>query len=150
MDSADKQKSIPIFKVYTVFNLDQTSLAWQRGTEQSPNSLQMLLTKLGVNISEFGSRAFFNPSDDVIVMPKREFFNSGQDYDATLLHEIVHWSGHAGRLNRDSLIEYSSSHARRGEEELVAEIGSVFLASYFGISGDLVNHASYVLDLAIF
>ena len=26
----------------------------------------------------------------------------------------------------------------------MAEIGSVFLAAHFGISGDLVNHASYV------
>jgi antirestriction protein ArdC len=144
-DNADKQKLIPLFRLYTVFNLDQTSLAGQRiGEDQAPAQLQSLITKLGVRVSEFGNRAFFNPTEDVIVMPKREFFNSGEDFDSTLLHELVHWTGCKSRLDRDSFINYGSSDAQRAEEELVAEIGSVFLASYFGISGDLVNHASYV------
>jgi antirestriction protein ArdC len=144
-DNADKQKSMPIFRLYTVFNLDQTSLAGQSFREnQSPEKLQWLLTKLGVHVSEFGNQAFFSQKEDVIVMPKREFFNSSQDYDSTLLHELVHWVGHTARLNRDCARDYAKSDVSRAEEELVAEIGSVFLASYFGISGDLVNHASYV------
>lgn len=145
IDNADKQKSMALFRLYTVFNLDQTSLAEQGITkQQSPEKLQTLFAALGVQVSEFGNRAFFNPKEDVIVMPKREFFSSSQDYDSTLMHELVHWSGVESRLNRACAADYSKSDAARAEEELVAEIGSVFLASYFGISGDLVNHASYV------
>lgn len=145
MDNTDKQKVVPIFRLYTVFNLDQTSFAGQGGCEEeSPEKLQELLIKLGVTVSEFGNRAYFNPNEDVIVMPKREFFNSSDDYDTTLLHELMHWSGHETRLDRDSLMDYKKSDMQRAEEELVAEIGSVFLSSYFGIAGDLVNHASYV------
>ena len=77
-------------------------------------------------------------------MPKHKFFNSSDDYDSTLLHELVHWSGIEARLNRTCASDYLKSDAAHAEEELVAEIGLVFLASYFGISGDLVNHASYV------
>jgi antirestriction protein ArdC len=142
----DKQKMAALFRVYTVFNLDQTSLAGQGGDKSSlmPKKLQQLISILGVNISEFGNRAYYSPSDDIIVMPRREYFENEHDYDATLLHELVHFSGIATRLDRECAKNYTISDAARAEEELVAEIGSVFLTSYFGISGDLVNHASYV------
>jgi antirestriction protein ArdC len=142
----DKQKMAALFRLYTVFNLDQTSLAGQGGDKSSPmqKKLQQLLSILGVNVSEFGNRAYYSPSDDVIVMPRREFFENEQDYDATLLHELVHYSGASTRLDRECAKNYTISDAARAEEELVAEIGSVFLTGYFGISGDLVNHASYV------
>lgn len=141
----DKQLLLPIFRQYTVFNLDQTSLAGQGILEvRTPKKLQMLVDQLGVHVSEFGNRAYFNPAEDCIVMPKREFFNCSEDYDATLLHEIVHWTGLTTRLNRACTNDYSKSYVARAEEELVAEIGSIFLTAHFGISGNLINHASYV------
>lgn len=142
--NAEEKKIMALFRLYTVFNLDQTSLAGQGDAKQSPEKLQALLARLGVNISEFGNRAYFSPKEDVIVMPRREFFDRDEDFDATLLHELVHWTGAEARLNRACASKYSRSDAARAEEELVAEIGSVFLASHLGISGDLINHASYV------
>jgi len=45
-------------------------------------------------------------------------------------------------LNR---LKATSIHSKEyAEEELVAEIGSVFLAAHLGVTGDLYNHASYV------
>jgi len=99
---------------------------------------------LGVSVSEFGNQPRFQPAQDVIVMPRSEHFHSKDDYDTTLLHELIHWTGYHTRLNRDSIRDYSKSDAIRAEEELIAEIGSVLLAAYFQISGDLINHASYV------
>jgi len=52
-------------------------------------------------------------------MPKRELFNSNEDYDSTLLHELVHWSGVGARLNRNCASDYSKSDAARAEEGLV-------------------------------
>lgn len=145
ISDTDTQKIIRLFRVYNVFNLDQTSLAGHVVTEsQSPEKLQNLLSILGVNVSEFGNQPCYKLMDDVIVMPRREFFDSAEDYDSTLLHELVHWTGNSGRLNRDCARNYDICDKARAEEELVAEIGSVFLTSYFGISGNLVNHASYV------
>jgi len=106
--------------------------------------LQTLLSKLQVNISEFGNQPCYKPMEDVIVMPRYEYFDSEQNYNLTFCHELIHWTGHLTRLNRDCARDYAKNEAARAEEELVAEIGSVFLASYFGLSGDLVNHASYV------
>lgn len=145
-EDSDYPKKIPLFRAYTVFNLHQTSLGSVDGNTlaQSPYKLQQLLAALGTKISEFGSRAYFSPSDDAIVMPKREHFNNESDYDVTLLHELVHWTGHCSRLDRATILNYGKSEKARAEEELIAEIGSVFLAAHFGIAGDLVNHASYV------
>jgi antirestriction protein ArdC len=119
----------------------------EQGGDVAPaasEQLKQLLTLLNIGVSEFGNQPHFQPGQDVIIMPRREFFNSKSDYDVTLLHEMVHWTGHASRLNRSTIRDYDKSDFIRAEEELIAEIGSVFLAAYFGLSGNLINHASYV------
>lgn len=136
---------IPLFRVYTVFNLDQTSLANENSNHSKSNlSVHELINQFNVNVSNFGNQPCYKMGEDVIVMPRLQSFNSAQDYDATLLHELVHWTGHPARLNRDSIKNYSLNDASRAEEELVAEIGSVFLTAHLGLSGELVNHASYI------
>jgi antirestriction protein ArdC len=138
-------KTVPVFKQYTVFNLDQTSLAEQSSlTNDQSHDLQHLLDLLNVHVSVFGNQPHYNPTQDVIVMPQRDSFSETSHHDTTLLHELIHWSGAGKRLNRICAKEYSKSDAARAEEELVAELGSVFLSQYFGITGDLTNHASYV------
>lgn len=69
---------------------------------------------------------------------------SDADYWATLLHELVHASGHAKRLNREGI---TSSLSRFGDpiyafEELIAELGSAFLCAELGVYGE-VQHESY-------
>ncbi len=49
---------------------------------------------------------------------------------ATLLHELVHWTGHESRCKRD----FSSNDYARAFEELIAELGAAFLCSRFGIT----------------
>tara|TARA_R110000868_G_scaffold411465_1_gene704410 strand:- start:815 stop:1684 length:870 start_codon:yes stop_codon:yes gene_type:complete len=139
-------RMVPLFRLYTVFNLDQANMAGQEveATTPAPKPLQQLITFLKVTVSEFGNQPQFQPVEDVIVMPRRECFVTPSDFDVTLLHELVHWTGHQSRLNRETIRDYGKSDAIRAEEELIAEIGSVFLASYFGVAGDLINHASYV------
>ena len=145
-EKGDGSRLVPLFRSYTVFNLDQTSLAGQgdNGVSAMLEQLEQLLTMLSVSVSEFGNQPHFQPGHDVIIMPRREFFDSKSDYDVTLLHELVHWTGHVSRLNRSTVHEYDKSDSIMAEEELIAEIGSVFLAAHFGLSGNLINHASYV------
>lgn len=141
----EQKKLTALFRAYIVFNLDQTSLVGEgsNGTE-SPKLLQELLSILNVDVSEFGNQPRYQLVQDVIVMPRRENFVSCDDFNITLLHELVHWTGHPSRLGRVCAAKYMESDSDRAEEELVAEVGSVFLASYFGLSGELINHASYV------
>ena len=45
--------------------------------------------------------AFYSPSLDYVQLPKKEFFKSTAKYYSTLFHEVIHWTGHPERLNRE-------------------------------------------------
>ncbi|WP_145595056.1 ArdC family protein [Yersinia aleksiciae] len=90
-------------------------------------------------------QAFYSPRADRITMPEAVQFHRPADYYSTLLHELVHSTGHISRLAREGI---TSSSRRFGDpvyafEELVAEIGSAFLCAEVGIQGD-VQHESYI------
>lgn len=137
------EKTVPLFKTYRVFNIEQTTLADDSSSEGlQDKSIVDIIAQHQVAISTFGNQPRYQPHDDVIVMPAITSFHSENDYNTTFLHELVHWTGHASRLDR--FPSKSLDDKTRAEEELVAEIGSVFLATYFGIDGNLLNHASYI------
>ena len=90
-----------------------------------------------------GDRACYRTGDDTIHLPVRSAFGSSAGYNSTLLHELVHWTGHGSRLSADFGAFGSERYAF---EELRAEIGSYYLNGKLGLSNDLRNHASYVED----
>ena len=50
------------------------------------------------------NRAAYHPSWDLVMMPPRELFEGEEgeaNYWATFWHEVVHWTGHSERLNRE-------------------------------------------------
>ena len=53
----------------------------------------------------------------------------------------MHWTGHESRLARKLGNRFGSD--AYAMEELIAEIGSAFLTTYLGITGE-VQHASYI------
>ena len=76
-------------------------------------------------------RACYFPSIDVIHMPKKEQFakkTSVDDYYKTLFHEMIHSTGHESRLNRFADAQQNDKVAY-SKEELVAEIGAMYLVS---------------------
>ena len=88
--------------------------------------------------------AFWQPSADEISMPLREQFDSPEKLLATLFHEFVHSTGHKKRLDRSDLGEKYSTHLdSRGQEELIAEIGSAILAARLNVQVDLDSVAGY-------
>lgn len=100
------------------------------------NALEKVLEDLAVNIvHSHDAVAFYHPLDDTITMPSKELFKgkkSAKSYYATLLHELIHWTSHENRCNRKLGIDFNDEDYVF--EELVAEIGSAFLCSRFGIS----------------
>ena len=96
-------------------------------------------------IHQFQSHAFYRPVTDTITLPARTQFDSQANYYSTMLHELVHSTGHQSRLARDGIV---SSSRKFGDpvyafEELVAEFGAAFLCAELGISVE-VQHESYI------
>ena len=82
------------------------------------------------------------PDTDIISLPPMSYFKTVEDYYRTLFHEIGHWTAHPSRCNRPLVTSMSSPQYR--EEELVAEIASVFLCQLFNIPVDVDNSAAYL------
>ncbi len=88
------------------------------------------------------NRAFYKPSTDSIHLPHKHQFLSADNYYATALHELSHWSGHSSRMDRDLANPFGSE--AYAKEELRAEITSMILGDELGIGHDPKQHASYI------
>ncbi len=68
-----------------------------------------------------------------------------EGYYATLVHELVHWTGPAHRLNRQMGKRFGDK--AYAAEELVAEIGAAFLCAELGITQSVrPDHAQYLAN----
>ena len=143
----------PFLRGYTVFNTDQIDglpaalatppqpavsthpdLAWDAALEDA-------LGRTGADISWTGTSAYYSPKPDHIRMPARELFRDTEQAYSTLLHELVHWTGHESRLNRD----FRTAREAYAREELVAELGAAFLGAHLGFRPDHIeDHAGYL------
>ncbi|MDR1844958.1 MAG: ssDNA-binding domain-containing protein [Citrobacter amalonaticus] len=143
---------IPMLKHFIVFNAQQIDGLPLDGSDTQPEQpagnifdplpqVETFFKRSGAKITERGQQAFFRPATDEIYLPERHLFGRAEDFYATGLHELVHWSGHKTRLIRDMTGRFGSEGY--AAEELVAELGSAFLMADMGISGN-VQHASYI------
>jgi N12 class adenine-specific DNA methylase/antirestriction protein ArdC/phage/plasmid primase-like uncharacterized protein len=87
-------------------------------------------------------KAFYRPATDSIHLPGKNQFQSANNYYATALHELGHWTGHPSRLNRDLIHPFGSEGYAK--EELRAEIASMILGDELGMGHDPGQHAAYV------
>ena len=140
-------KCVPVARVFRVFNHHQ--ILWEQGRGEEVYEAPVELRNVDAaalmslaRVTHGGFRAYYQPSTDRIQMPRKDAFAHEADYWATGLHELTHWTGHAGRLDR--LNGYQADPKARALEELIAELGSATLCAMCGVSGDLGNHASYV------
>lgn len=87
-------------------------------------------------------RAFYRPTTDSIHLPGHEQFETADNYYATALHELGHWTGHESRMGRDMSGGFGSeSYAK---EELRAEIASLMVGDELGTGHNPEQHAAYV------
>ncbi|WP_113631744.1 zincin-like metallopeptidase domain-containing protein [Pectobacterium peruviense] len=139
---------IPMLKTFNVFNIEQidglpltTETVSSEETFDPLPEAENLFRNSGANIIEQGQNAFFQPSTDEVWLPKRQLFSDAPNFYATALHELVHWSGGKGRLNRKIKGKFGSEDY--AFEELIAELGSAFLMADLGMVGE-VQHESYI------
>jgi hypothetical protein len=70
--------------------------------------------------------------DDFICMRTAKSYFKKSDFFSVLFHELIHWTGHVLRLDRESFYEYNENRHYEAYEELVADFGSIKLCRYFG------------------
>jgi len=96
-------------------------------------------------LSHGGDRAYYRPSTDSIKMPKRQTFNTPNDYYGVLWHEMIHSTGHESRIGRKEVMETNMFGSNDySKEELVAELGSMFLQGITGVECDTDNSQAYI------
>ena len=150
-----KTKKIYFLRTYSVFNIAQVEgVMIQDDTQTLTNQIERdklidsFVAGTKVIIKDGGNRAFYatSPSSDFIGMPKLEQFKTTDGYYSTLLHELTHWTGAMKRCNRD--LENKFGSQAYAFEELVAELGSMFLCNKFNILGrdeeQMSNHITYL------
>lgn len=147
-------KKVPILRLYYLFNVSQTEGLAPAYYEVLPSEplcdIQkderaeslIVATKANIDIIE-SNRAYYDPIADRIRLPLREQFRGeAEDFYATALHELGHWTGHPSRLNRDlSGIFGDASYSR---EELVGELCAAFTCAALGFSKGITQNAAYI------
>lgn len=135
---------LPILKYYNVFNgEDITGIDW--GTlpknenvdkpEKQRIEIAEKIIELYPNKPQIiykGDQPAYYPLQDQILMTPIEAFKNEQSYYCTLFHECIHSTGHSSRLKR-GLGASKKGDASYAFEELIAELGAVFLSAESGI-----------------
>jgi len=153
-DDGDKPNSRLIARASWVFNADQVD-GWTPPEMPAPNKAQVLanieafVAATQAKIRHGGDYCCYSPLSDLIRMVEREYFidtewsTATETYYATLLHELVHWTGHASRLDRRLRSRFGDDFYAM--EELVAELGAAFLCADLGITNEpREDHAAYM------
>ena len=140
----------------TVFNVDQAdggdealrSIPADLPEEQRIKILEATIAELDVNLVTDDTRGpHYSPTDDYISMPTISKGTSTLEWNSSLAHETIHWTGCASRLKRQSVANYSDDRKFRAYEELVAEIGSAILLAAHGIDAPFrQDHVPYIKD----
>lgn len=144
-DKEDPDKTYKFAKVYNLFNIEQTGIEIPdpvptRETSAEPVPIPEAL-QVRVNFERHYNPCY-SPATDVIKMPYIDQFDDDESFQATLLHECVHSTGHSKRLNRPLINMFGTEEYAK--EELVAELGAIFLCSELGIKYEISQHASYI------
>lgn len=137
-----EEKKVTFFKAATVFNANQVEgyepEDLQPATIDTHHELERIVDNSGMNIHHGGTRAYYLPAEDRINMPPRESFTGSdtrtptESYYSVLVHEMVHATGHASRLDRSLKGRFGTE--AYAMEELIAELGSAFVAAHTGLN----------------
>lgn len=146
-DGTTEQKTFPILKGYTVFNVEQIDgLPEKYATQPAAvpeTTAEAFFAGTGATFKEGGDRAFYSPAHDFIGMPALAKFRDAESYSATKAHELTHWTGHASRMARSFGKRFGDD--AYAVEELVAEIGAAFLCADLSITPEVAeDHAAYL------
>ena len=148
------ERDMAFHRTYTVFNVEQIDgldERWYRTSvevrpinpDQRVEKVDRYFRALDIDIRHGGDDAYYVLREDYIQMPPFGLFHDAEGYYSTLAHESVHWTRHTTRLDRK--FRSKSPQDSYAKEELVAEIGSAFLAAELGFTPCVrEDHANYI------
>lgn len=147
-----EERTIPMLRGYTVFNVDQCDnlpdkIKFGPGAGLvNPDARETLadgfIHLTGADFREGAGVPCYVPSKDFITVPTFADFHSRPEYYAAAFHELVHWTGHKSRLDRD--LKGRFDRQAYAAEELIAELGAAFLCAEFGFDNAHDNQAAYL------
>jgi antirestriction protein ArdC len=150
-DEEGKGGFFPMCKPFWLFNVAQidglpetlTNTA-ETANEFNPiEEAEKLLEASGAVINYGYAGACYSRNKDQISLPDRERFTSPENFYATALHELTHWTGHESRLDRQFGKRFGDE--AYAFEELVAELGAAFVVGHVGFVDAMIeDHAAYV------
>ena len=176
-EEQDRCTVLPFMKAYHVFNMDQTNLAevnkekYDKMVEQfkapemrdakgmyENKALDRLFEKqewvCPIQYDKVSANAYYSPSRDIIVVPKKEQFNIGKDkeeiykdgmeYYSSALHEMAHSTGTENRLNRVKGDRFGDP--KYAKEELVAELTAANTGYALGFDKRILDNNAAYLD----
>lgn len=153
VDTDNETLSYPIIKYYNVFNIAQvewitlnTPKANIHIVEDKYNLANDLIKNYNwPKILEW-SNPLYEIKTDTIRIPNKNMFNSLDNYYSVLFHELIHSTWHISRLDRFSNTKKLNFwNQEYSKEELVAEIGSMYLSMKVWISNKVTsNNIAYI------
>lgn len=149
VEGREPSGGIPFLKWFTVFSVDQCEGLPERIVAPSPSipeglilpRAQALIEATGADVRIGGPSAYYSPSRDYVAVPRPDAFHDPVNWHRTVFHELGHWAGGRGRLDRDQTGAFGS--VTYGKEELIAEMSGAFVCAALGIT-PTVRHADYI------
>lgn len=152
----DEKNARYVWRWYNAFNRAQVSGLNDDDVQSvvepldAPSVFGGFIQHVGATIRFGFDKACYVPDTDTIHMPARESFTGSSTSTpqeacyATLLHELVHWTGHPSRLDRLQLVKRYGDEAY-AFEELVAELGAALLCADLKLNNEpRLDHAAYI------
>ena len=160
-EATGETKKLFLLKFYHVFNSEQADFD-EQGIKKIAELQNLVTEKVNsehleaeaiiegfengpdIHYSDKDDRAYYSPVADLISVPDKKYFKNSSAFYRTLFHECCHASGHPKRLNRFDGMSNSFGDIPYSKEELVAELGSSFLAGIAHLDLDIRNSAAYI------
>lgn len=150
-ETKESLSQFPILKYYRVFKADDC----ENLPKKEPKKVNATPNEIGEKIIDLypkspkiyigkEDRAFYRGGgSDAVYMPKVTAFSEESFYYCTFFHELIHSTGHYSRLDRVMIGDKNSTEY--AFEELIAELGAVYLCAESGILfRTLENSAKYL------
>ena len=156
-ESENQEIKIPMLRQYVVFNASQVEGFEEQATPipeidhvERNKLIDEFCQNSGAEIRSESQEAFYSPIGDYINMPDSKLFldtkhaTATENYYATLLHELNHWTGASKHLDRPG-IAGKVDKKDYAFEELIAELGCTFLCAKLNIKqSQPKDHALYI------
>jgi len=151
-----KESGYMVIRKFSVFNVDETEEIADKfpppEVEITPiPKIEVFIKNLGINITSSAvSTPCYNFTNDTIDMPPKYAAEDTNAYYATIFHELIHATAAKDRLDREANKINSHSYEEmskiRAKEELIAELGALYLCNHFGLADEKMqeNHAGYL------